>query len=291
LIAVQGPGDVLSNAAALPIVTSNVAAVQGNTAAGGSSATASTAPGTAGAAGVTSTLQNNGTAPAAVTVANYTANPTGVTYFNAGGGFVDVQVTGATAADTATAYFYYPNTITGTTETSLTLLYFNGSAWQPVLSSGGVAPAKDTTDNLDGTVSGGKFTVTFDNTSTPTITNLVGTVFTMSVRDTPPVIHSITATPSSLSPPNNKLVPVTVTVNATDALDSNPTSKIISVSSNEPADKDPDWQITGPLTLNLRAEREGQGNGRIYTITVQTTDTYGLMTTGTTQVLVPKGNS
>jgi hypothetical protein len=43
--------------------------------------------------------------------------------------------------------------------------------------------------------------------------------------------------------------------------------------------------------LNLRAEREGQGNGRIYTITVQTTDTFGLMTTGTTQVLVPKGNS
>jgi uncharacterized repeat protein (TIGR03803 family) len=289
LITVQSAGGDLSNAVALPIVSANVAAVQSNTAADGSSATASTAPSTAGAAGITAFLQNNSTAPAAVTVANYTTNPTGVIYFDVGGGFVDLQVTGATAADIATADFYYPNTITGTTETNLTLLYFDGSAWQPVLSSGGVAPAKDTTDNLDGTVSGGRFTVVFDNTSTPVITNLVGTVFTFSLRDTiPPVIHSITATPGLLTPPNNKLVKVKVTVNATDNLDPHPTSKIIAVTSNEPTDNDVDLQITGPLTLNLRAERDGNGNGRIYTITIQTSDASGNKTTGTTQVIVPK---
>jgi len=60
----------------------------------------------------------------------------------------------------------------------LQLQYFNGSAWVPVVSSGGVAPQKDTTDNLDGTVSGGRFAVTFDTTSSPSLGALSGTVFT-----------------------------------------------------------------------------------------------------------------
>jgi len=216
LVTVQSPSGDLSNALALPIVNPNVAAVQSTAAAAGGTATVTTAPSTSGTVGVTAILQDNGTVPAAVTVADYTANPTGVLYFDVGGGFVDIQVTGATAADTATAYFYYPSTVTGTNETNLTLLYFDGSAWQSVLSSGGATPAKDTTDNLDGTVSGGKFTVTFDNTSTPSITNLVGTVFTITVKTIPPAlvnqgialngnakvtgsIQVLTGTPSSLN--------------------------------------------------------------------------------------------
>jgi hypothetical protein len=81
--------------------------------------------------------------------------------------------------DVVAAKFYYPSTVTGANETNLQLFYFTAAAiWAPVLSSGGNAPAKDTTDNLDGTVSGGRFSVTFDGTSTPKVTDLIGTVFT-----------------------------------------------------------------------------------------------------------------
>ena len=56
------------------------------------------------------------------------------------------------------------------------------------------------------------------------------------VRDPkPPRIHSIKANPAQLWPPNGKLVPVTVTVQA--VADCGPvTSRIVSVSSNEPPD-------------------------------------------------------
>ena len=40
-------------------------------------------------------------------------------------------------------------------------------------------PAKDTTNNLDGTLSGGRFSVTLDNTSTPRLMDLSGTVFAL----------------------------------------------------------------------------------------------------------------
>ena len=86
------------------------------------------------------------------------------------------------------------------------------------------------------------------------------------------------ASPATLWPPNHKMRPVTVTVDATDACDPNFSCEIVSVTSNEPANgigdgnTSPDWSITGPLTLELRAERAGPGTGRIYTITVECTD-------------------
>ena len=147
---------------------------------GGSPLTVSAPPAGAGAAGVTATLTNNtpGSSPATITAANYTGNPTPVTVIDVGGGFVDLKVTGADPTDTVTAQLYYPSTITGTIEATLQLLYFTGTVWAPVRSSGNTDPFKNTADNLDSTVSGGRFTVTFDNTSTPQITQLTGTVFT-----------------------------------------------------------------------------------------------------------------
>jgi len=47
------------------------------------------------------------------------------------------------------------------------------------------------------------------------------------------------------------------------------------------------WQITGNLTLNLRAERSGNGNGRVYTLIVGCTDASGNSSTKTTGVTVP----
>ena len=111
-------------------------------------------------------------------------------------------------------------------------------------------------------------------------------------HDEPPVIHSLSATPSVLRPPNHKMVPVAVSVEATDdfALIG---SEIVSVTSNEPSSpgkRGPDWEITGPLSVNLRAERSGRGDGRVYTITVQVEDDGGNVTTGDVTVTVPKGH-
>ncbi len=40
-------------------------------------------------------------------------------------------------------------------------------------------------------------------------------------------------------------------------------------------DFEPDYEITGPLSLNLRAERAGKSQGRTYTIRVLATDCSG----------------
>ena len=94
-----------------------------------------------------------------------------------GGGFGDVKVTNPNAGDTVVLNYYYPSTVTGADETALQLYFFNGTSWQPVRGSGNTVPVKDTTDNLDGTTSGGRFTVTLDNTSSPKVSQLTGTVF------------------------------------------------------------------------------------------------------------------
>ena len=124
---------------------------------------------------------------------------------------------------------------------------------------------------------------------TDSATNMVscGTVITV-VDTTPPVIEAVAADPNVLWPPNHKLVKVRVMARVTDTCSAT-TWKIISVTSNEPVNEEPDWIITGDHTVQLRAERSGNGNGRIYTITIQAMDTSGnLSETKTVTVTVPK---
>ena len=117
------------------------------------------------------------------------------------------------------------------------------------------------------------------------------------VDTNPPAIINVQTSKTTLWPPNQKVVPVTVMVTATD-LCSAATCSIVSVKSNEPVNGTgdgntiPDWEITGPLTLNLRAERTGNKNGRVYTLTVKCVDAAGNITTKNVAVTVPhdKGN-
>ena len=104
---------------------------------------------------------------------------------------------------------------------------------------------------------------------------------------TPPQIKTLSATPNVLWPVNHKMVSVTLNATVADNLDSAPSIKIIGISSNEPMDSDEDWEITGNLTLKLRAERLGNGTGRIYTITCQATDSAGNSALKTVIVTVP----
>ncbi len=116
----------------------------------------------------------------------------------------------------------------------------------------------------------------------------------ITVQDTtPPSIVSVCATPSVLWPPNHKMVEVVVTVEAADVCDPAPVCYVVDVTSNEPIDgpgdghTDPDWEITGDLSVKLRAERAGVGTGRIYTLHIECTDASGNTATATVTVTVP----
>ncbi len=129
-------------------------------------------------------------------------------------------------------------------------------------------------------------------TATDTRSNSGSAQFTVTVVDTTGPTVTVTADVTELWPPNHRMVAVTLTVVAVDAVDPSPVSQIVSVSSNQPIDGTgdgdvaPDWEITGPFTVNLRAERSGSRT-RVYTITVESTDSNGNTTTATVEVTVP----
>jgi len=140
-------------------------------------------------------------------------------------------------------------------------------------------------------------TTTVQCTSTDLHGNTGHRSFNINVVDTtPPVVTAISASPDILWPPNHTMTAVTVSVTASDLVDQSPTSQIVSVTSNQPingtgdGDIAPDWEITGAMTVNLRAER-AQYVDRIYTITVATSDFSGNTTTSTVQVRVANTKS
>jgi len=134
-------------------------------------------------------------------------------------------------------------------------------------------------------------------TVTDSVGNSASCASTITVVDTvPPVIVSVQASPNAIWPPNHKMVTVRVQAQVTDTCSST-AWKILSISSNESSSgkgkkKSPDWRISGNHTLQVRAERNGGGNGRIYTITIQATDVAGNTSLGTVTVTVPhdRGN-
>lgn len=154
--------------------------------------------------------------------------------------------------------------------------------------------------NTFGTASGPTPTVTLPlgvHTITLTVSDGNGgtasdTVVVTVVDTTPPVIGPITPSPATLWPPNHRFVPIIVAVVVSDVCDAQATCRVVSVSSNEPVDDvgdghtTPDWQITGDLTLELRAERSGPGSGRVYSITVACEDASGNTAQGSTAVTV-----
>lgn len=116
----------------------------------------------------------------------------------------------------------------------------------------------------------------------------------ITVVDTrPPEIVSITAAHDSLWPPSHKMATVTFDVLARDNCDPKPTSRIVGIESDESVDglgdghTTEDWRLIGPLTAALRAERSGRGNGRTYTITIESMDACGNASRAKTTVGVP----
>jgi len=131
-------------------------------------------------------------------------------------------------------------------------------------------------------------------TATDAAGNQSSCVTSVAVRDTtPPSITSASASPNVLWPPNHKMVDVAVSAAAAEACSGPAACRITGVSSSEPAegtgggDLAPDWEVTGPLLLKLRAERAGAGTGRVYAITITCLDAAGNSSTEEVVVSVP----
>ena len=97
---------------------------------------------------------------------------------------------------------------------------------------------------------------------------------------TAPVVHAVTATPSTIWPPNDALVPVTVAVAATDDVDDAPVCKLSGVTST--AGSAGDYSITGALSARVRAT-----GGRMYTLRATCFDAAGNHSDGSVDVVVP----
>jgi predicted extracellular nuclease len=108
----------------------------------------------------------------------------------------------------------------------------------------------------------------------------------------PPVVE-VSVTPDTLWPPNHEYVTVSAVVTVSDNIDPNPTLTLVSVTSNEPddglgdGDTPDDIVVVDDFTFELRAERSGTGDGRVYTITYEATDACGNSTIATATVTVP----
>ena len=112
---------------------------------------------------------------------------------------------------------------------------------------------------------------------------------------TPALLASATATPDVLIPPNHEMVPVAIDVALTGGCEATTMCSIVGVSSSAAGNPSPDgnsrpdWEITGSLTLLLRAERDARSvQGRVYTIAVGCEGTFGERSSATATVTVPR---
>lgn len=108
----------------------------------------------------------------------------------------------------------------------------------------------------------------------------------------PPTLE-VSVSPDTLWPANHFYVDVAATVVVSDNFDDEPTVTLLSVTSNEPddglgdGDTADDIVVLDDLTFQLRAERSGTGEGRVYTITYQAIDDCGNSTAISVEVTAP----
>ncbi len=130
-------------------------------------------------------------------------------------------------------------------------------------------------------------TVTDDDGASDSVTHDVV------VSNRPPRCSSVAASPGSLWPPNHKLQVITLS-GASDPDGDATTTTITGVTQDEPlngtgdGDTSPDATAgPAPNKVNVRAERSGTGDGRVYRIAFTVTDAHGGSCTGTATVGVP----
>ncbi|HJW15497.1 MAG TPA: family 10 glycosylhydrolase [Flavisolibacter sp.] len=100
-----------------------------------------------------------------------------------------------------------------------------------------------------------------------------------------PVITAVNANPSVLQVPNHKMREVKLLYTTAD--NCGPVTSRLTVTSNEDQGGENDWEVLDDHRIKLRAERLGTGSGRIYTITITSTDLAGNSSSQDLQVVVP----
>jgi uncharacterized repeat protein (TIGR01451 family) len=112
---------------------------------------------------------------------------------------------------------------------------------------------------------------------------------TVTTSNPPPVIGPVSVDKPVLWPPNHDMIPVTVNYTVSDNCGT-PVC-VLTVTSNEavngPGSKSPDWTVTDAHHVTLRAERDGSGSGRVYTITTTCADSANNSSMKTAIVSVP----
>jgi hypothetical protein len=109
----------------------------------------------------------------------------------------------------------------------------------------------------------------------------------ISAPDQPPVCASATATPATIWPPDGRLVPISIQ-GVTDREGGPITIAITGIFQDEPsAGKAPDATGLGTARAEVRAERTGGGDGRVYHLAFTATDEQGAACQGTVTVCVP----
>ena len=144
------------------------------------------------------------------------------------------------------------------------------------------------------------FTIT-NSPPTPGTDTLVATDGSLTASSTatwfnsPPDCSKVTLDQTSLWPPNHKLVTITASGATDPDVGDSATLVIDGVTQDEPVnglgdgDTSPDAVLTSPLSnkVQIRAERSGLGDGRVYVVHFTATDTHGATCTGTATVGVP----
>lgn len=109
--------------------------------------------------------------------------------------------------------------------------------------------------------------------------------FTVTVTDNePPILSAITLSTKKLWPPSNKMKKVAVYYTASDNAEQ--VSTTVTVSSNADISKGRDWEVINNHLVRLRAARLPNGEPRIFTITVSTSDLAGNVTRRSTSITV-----
>lgn len=129
-------------------------------------------------------------------------------------------------------------------------------------------------------------------TATDASGNVARCRITVNVLDNTPPSVSMTASPSLLWPPNNKMNNITVNVSFTDncrpGLNSNVNiTNVVVDDLGGNGSTSEDWVIVNRTFVQLRAKRFGQGNGRTYIIVGTAFDNSGNIGQGQTLVSVP----
>jgi hypothetical protein len=111
--------------------------------------------------------------------------------------------------------------------------------------------------------------------------------------DTTPPSLTASAAISLLWPPNHKMVHVPLSVSASDNLDPSVSVELLGAASSEPDNGTGDGDTAGDIqnlwsgSVDLRAERSGNGIGRLYSIRYRATDRAGNITESSAYVTVP----